>query len=290
MSNTALAILLALIATLGYGASFVLTQFGLRTVPPWIGAAFSVPTATLLFWCMAPFSVDSAQADPGTIMFFAGIGLFFPAAVTLLNFESNRRLGANIAGALSGLTPVCAVALALVLLGERPRIGQWLALAVIVGGVMLMDRRRQKTFPASSLWMLVLPLSASAIRGGVQPVIKLGLQQWPNPIAAAVIGYSVSSIVLIGAALIRSRGSTARIDRRGAVWFAAVGVCNGMAVLLTYAALFYGTVTLVAPLVAAYPLITMVLGHLLLDDEPFDMQMLAAIAATVGGVIILILS
>lgn len=110
---------------LGYGVSFVLAQIALRRMPPWLGAAFSVPMATLLFWCVAPFAIDLTKADFNGGILFAGIGLFFPAAVTLLTFESNRLLGANIAGAVAGLAPVFAVVLALVLLGERPRPLQW---------------------------------------------------------------------------------------------------------------------------------------------------------------------
>ncbi len=230
-----------------------------------------------------------AKADFGAGALFAGIGLFFPAAVTLLNFQSNRLMGANIAGAVAGLAPVFAVVLALALLGERPRPAQWLALAAIVGGVMLMNRRRQRSFPASSLWMLALPLAAAAIRGGIQPVIKLGLQHWASPIAAAAIGYSISSVVLIAAALVHNGGWPHRFDRRGAAWFAAVGICNGMAVLATYAALGYGAVALVSPLIACYPLVTVLLGHVLLKDEPLSAQMLIAVAAMVAGVIVLIL-
>src|SRR6202044_1472735 len=187
MSNIPLAVLLVLVSTLGVGAGFVFTQFALRRMPPWLGAAFSVPTSTLLFWCLAPVSIDLTKADFGATFIFAGIGLFFPAAVTLLNFESNRLMGANIAGAVAGVAPVFAVLLALILLGESPRAAQWLGLAAIVGGVMLLYRRRQRTFPISSFWLLSLPLAAAAIRGGVQPVIKLGLQRWPSPLAAVVI-------------------------------------------------------------------------------------------------------
>ncbi len=290
MSNTSIAVILALVSTLGYGASFVLTQIALRRMPPWLGAAFSVPTATLLFWSLTPFSIDPAAANIHAALLFAGIGLFFPASVTLLNFQSNRLMGANIAGTVTGLTPVFAVLLALVVLGERPRLAHWFALAAIVGGVMLMDRRRQQRFPASSLWMLAVPLAGAAIRGGVQPIIKLALQHWPDPLAAAVIGYSVSSVVLIAAAVIRIGGWPSGFDRRGAAWFAAVGICNGSAVLATYAALGYGSVALVSPLIACYSLVTVLLGHVLLKDEPLSGQLLAAVAVTVGGVVVLIVS
>jgi hypothetical protein len=47
----------------GFGAGFVLTQFGLRWMPPWVGAAISIPTSTLLFWCLAPFFVHPSDGD-----------------------------------------------------------------------------------------------------------------------------------------------------------------------------------------------------------------------------------
>jgi len=291
LPNTSLSILLSLISTLGFGTAFVLTQFALRWMPPWLGAAFSVPTSTLLFWCLAPAFVDLAPMNTSAIAVFAAVGLFFPATVTLLNFESNRLMGPNIAGVLSGLAPLFAVLLALVLLREIPRTPQLFGLAAIVGGVMLMYRGRQRLFAVSSLWMLLLPLAAAAIRGIVQPVVKLGLERWPNPLAAVVVGYTVSSAVLILAALLRNRRfGGARFDWRGALWFAAVGLCNGLAVLSMYTALGYGPVVLVSPIVASYPLVTVLLSHLLLTEQPISPQLAVAIAAIVGGVVLLIVT
>jgi drug/metabolite transporter (DMT)-like permease len=108
-----IAIVLALLSAFGIGLGFVLTQFALRWMAPWQGAAFSVPTSTLLFWCMAPFFVDATKVDYTAVGLFACAGIFFPATVTLLNFESNRLIGPNIAGAVSGLTPLFSVALGL---------------------------------------------------------------------------------------------------------------------------------------------------------------------------------
>jgi drug/metabolite transporter (DMT)-like permease len=288
--GTPLAVLLALVATLGYGAAFVLAQFALRYMSSWLGAAFSISTSTLAFWCLAPFLIDITKTDIGAAGLFACIGLFFPAAVTLLTFESNRLLGPNAAGAVAGLAPVFAVSLALLLLGETLRLPQLLAIAAVGGGVMLMYRGQQQTFRASSIAMLAVPLAAAVIRGAVQPMIKLGFASWPNPVAAVVIGYTISAIVLIAAALVRTGGLPRGFDRRGARWFAAVGICNGLAVLSTYGALGQGPVTLVSPIVASYPLITVLLSHLFLKEEPIGRQLLFAVAITVGGVILLIVT
>src|ERR1700730_14661704 len=153
----------------GCGAGFVLTQFGLRWMPPWVGVSIIIPTSTLLFWCLAPFFVDPSDGDVKAVALFACVGLVFPGAAALLNFESNRLMGPNIAGALSSLTPVFAVILAIVILGERIRLPQLVALAALVIGVSLMYRVHV-TLSARSLWLMALPVTSSAIRGVIQPV------------------------------------------------------------------------------------------------------------------------
>jgi drug/metabolite transporter (DMT)-like permease len=285
-----LAVLLSLFSTFGFGAAFVLTQFALRRMPPRLGAAFSIPTSTLLFWCVAPFSIDPAEVDLSAAGLFAGVGLLFPAVVTRLNFESNRLMGPNIAGAVGGLAPVFAVLLAVILLGEHLRLLQLFGIAAIVAGVILMYRGQWQAFTMRGLWLLVLPLGSSAIRGFVQPVIKLGLERWHSPIAAVVIGYTVSSAVLILAALVQGHTPEQNFDRRSALWFAAVGLCNGSAVLSMYVALGCGPVLLVSPLIATYPLVTLLLSFKFWRRERVDAQLIAAVTITVGGGVLLLVT
>src|SRR5215471_21552002 len=70
------------------------------------------PPRRYFFWCLAPFFVDASGGDGRAVVLFACVGLLFPGAAALLNFESNRLMGPNIAGALSSMTPVLAVLLA----------------------------------------------------------------------------------------------------------------------------------------------------------------------------------
>jgi drug/metabolite transporter (DMT)-like permease len=273
----------------GLGAGFVLTQFGLRWMPPWVGVAISIPTSTLLFWCLAPFFVDPSGGSLNAVVLFAGIGLLFPGVAALLNFESNRLMGPNIAGALSSLTPVFAVILAIVILGERVRVPQLLALAALVIGISLMYRVHV-SLSARSLWLMALPVASSAIRGVIQPIAKLGFAWWPNPIAAVVVSYTVSSAVLIVAALIRAGGIVPAIDYRGALWFAAVGLCNGLAVLAMYGALASGPVTIVSPLIAGYPLLTLLLSRVFLTKEVVSPQLIAGVTGVVSGVVLLLVA
>jgi drug/metabolite transporter (DMT)-like permease len=273
----------------GFGAGFVLTQFGLRWMLPWVGVAISIPTSTLLFWCLAPIYLDPSKGNLKAVVLFACVGLFFPGTVALLNFESNRLMGPNIAGSLSSMAPVFAVLLAIVILGERVRGPQLLALAAIVGGISLMYRVHVN-LTAGSLWLMALPVAASAIRGLVQPIVKFGFEWWPNPIAAVVVSYTVSSALLIFSALARAGGTIPDIDHRGALWFAAVGLCNGLAVLAMYAALEYGPVTIISPVIAGYPLVTLLLSRAFLGKEDVSPQLIAGVTGAVCGVVLLIVS
>ena len=271
----------------GFGTGFVLTQFGLRWMQPWLGVAISIPSSTLLFWCLAPFFVNLSAADLRAVVLFAGIGLFFPGAAALLNFESNRLMGPNIAGALSSMTPVLATVVAIVILGERVSGPRLLGLTAIVVGIGLMYRVHVNLSGRSFL-LMTQPLAAAAIRGIVQPIVKMGLEWWPSPIAAVVVGYTVSSMVLIASALARSSGTVPAIDRRGALWFAAVGLCNGLAVLAMYGALASAPVIVVSPLISGYPLVTLLLSRIFLMKKDVGPQLIAGVTSAVCGVTLLL--
>jgi len=288
MSQSAQAWAFALAAAFFFGLALVLTQKGLARMSAALGAVVSVPTATALFWVVAPLRVDAAAWQSDAAAVFAGVGLLFPALVTILTFEANHRLGPNIAGAVGNLAPLFAVAFAILALGEAPTPAQAVGIFAIVAGVSAMSVRRRGATGAWPLWALALPLAAAAIRGGIQPAVKAGLAIWPDPFAAALIGYTVSCAVVLAMAAVRSRGWPRGFNPRGCAWFGCVGVCNGLAVLLMYEALARGPVTVVSPLVASYPLATLALSALMLRTARLEPRVVAGVGATVLGVAFLL--
>jgi len=280
-------VVIALASAVCFALALVLAQVGLRHMPPLAGGAVSVPTATALFWLAAPFAIDVAAIDGGAVTIFAAVGLLFPAAVTVLTFAANRHMGPTVAGALGNLTPLFAVLGAFIVLGERPGLAQLGGLAVIVAGVFLLSWPSGASATSGwPLWALLLPLAAAAIRGAIQPAVKVGLALWPAPFAAGLVGYSVSSLVLLAVAA--RAGALGRVTRQGAVVFAGVGLCNGLAVLLLYIALNGGPVSLVSPLVATYPLFTLVLGAIAIRAAPLGPRAIAGVVLSVAGVMLLL--
>jgi drug/metabolite transporter (DMT)-like permease len=279
---------LAVSAAACFGLALVVTQFGLRHLSPRHGAVVSISTTTLLFWLLSPVALDLGGWNGRALVIFLALGLLFPATVTLLTFEANRRMGPSVSGALGNLAPVFAVALAALAFGEAADLLQSAGIATIVIGVAALSIDRRWLDTSWPYWAAGLPIAAAAIRGFVQPVMKLGLQMWPSPFAAALAGYSVSALVVAGTLARRTGAPAGAFKRAGTAWFAIVGLCNGTAVLAMYAALARGSVVVVAPLVATYPLVTLLLATILWRDSPTTLPRVVGVALTVLGVALLI--
>jgi drug/metabolite transporter (DMT)-like permease len=279
---------LALGAACCLGLSLVLTQLGLRRLPPLRGASISVPTTALAYLALAPAFLDLAGFDARSALLFAVSGCLFPAAVTLLTFEANRHVGPSITGALGNLTPLFAILAAVAVLGEVPRRGQLAGVAVILAGVLLIIGA-PRTGPRRAFgWAVGLLLAAAFIRGLVQPLVKLGLAGWPSPFAASLVSYLMSATMILCVGVGREGRGVMPLGVPGWAWFVPVGLLNGLSVLLMYAALARGPVTVVAPLVACYPLATLAFSRLMLGAGGLTRSVALGVATTVAGVALLL--
>src|SRR5436305_8379652 len=179
------------------GAGLVLTQFGLRTIHPLSGAAISVPSFTLVFVLLSPVLLRGETIVWHAVPIFIAVGLVFPAVLTIMTFASNGALGPVVTGALGNLSPLLSVAVAVILLHEPLRALQFGGLMVTVLGVLTITVTRTDDMRDWRTWTLLLPLSASVLRGIIPPVIKIGLETWPSPIAAGLTGYIVSTLTVL---------------------------------------------------------------------------------------------
>ena len=282
------AIVLGLASAAFLGGGLVLTQFGLRHIHPLSGAAISVPSFTLVFILIAPFLLHGQTIEWHAVPIFAAVGLVFPAVLTLLTFASNRALGPVATGALGNLSPLLSVAVAVLLLHEPLRALQFAGLMVAVLGVLSITITRTDDMRDWRTWALLLPLGASVLRGVIPPVIKVGLEIWPSPIAAGLTAYIVSTMTVLVIERLRTGRFLVQAPWAGKLWFALNGICNGTGTLLLYAALGAGPVSLVAPLYATYPLFTVGLSVLFLGNVRITFRLIAGTALTVGGVVLIL--
>ena len=279
--------LLALGAAFCFALALILTQFGLRTMPSWRSPLYSIGGALVVAWMAAILFVDWQSFNLDAALIFAAVGCIFPVVVSILAVRSNERLGPAVAGAVGNVTPIFAVLGAVLFLGEHLGLLQLAGLAMVVGGVALLALRGGTGGRRWSVWVLGLPLAAALVRGAIQPAIKTGLALWPEPLAAAAIGYALSSVVIVSLVGRRALREGPAI-RSGVLWFLAVGFANGTATFFLYAALGLGSITVVAPLVALFPLMGVVMSWIFLRGEQLHTIGLLGILVSVAGVILLL--
>jgi len=283
------AILFAFASAAFLGAGVVTAQFGLRTVEPLSAAAISIPSFTLLFLLASPLLLAGEPIVWRALPIFAAIGLVFPAMLTLLTFASNSALGPVVTSTLGNLAPLFAVALAVALLHEPLHALQFAGLVIAVAGAVIITIARPRDLGDWRTWALLLPLASALLRGVVPPIVKLGLEIWPSPLWACLIGYVMSSLVVLTVQRIRKGSFVAEASRAGRLWFALTGICNGLSLLTLFAALRNGPITLVAPVAAIYPLITLLLSAMVLRHVRITPRIVAGAVLTVAGVALVLI-
>jgi drug/metabolite transporter (DMT)-like permease len=282
------AIVLAFAAAAFLGGGVVITQFGLRSVHPMSGAAISIPSFTVCFILLSPVLLRGDTIVWQAVPIFAAVGLVFPATLTLLTFAGNRALGPVATSSLGNLSPLFSVAIAVMVLHEPLRPLQFAGVVISVLGALVVTVTRTADMRDWRTWALLLPLGASLVRGVIPPVIKIGLDIWPNPIAAGLTGYIFSTLTVLIIERVRTGRFMTQAPLSGRLWFAANGICNGVGTLLLYAALGAGPVTLVAPIYATYPLATVALSAIVLTHLKITLKVALGSLLAVAGIVLVL--
>lgn len=277
------ALLLSIGSALCFGLGMVTSRVGLRQLDARAGAAISIPSATLLFVATAPFTIEISAFHLGAALIFATVGLFYPALVTLLTFRSNEELGPTVTSAISGTAPLFAMLAAALLLGEHVPPQAAMAATGVAAGVALLSWQPGPVRIRFSARSLLWPVAGAIVRGVAQAGAKAGLLLWSNPFAASVIGYLVSSAAVTGSDRLRD-SRRGKASRSGLLWFVLTGLINGSAMLLMYSALAIAPVSTVAPVIAAYPLVTALATALFLRGEILNARIVAGAVITVAAI------
>lgn len=284
-----MAIIFAMLSAICFGTALVTARAGLRSLDARSGASISIPAATIVLVLAAPFGLEVSGATVDALLWFALVGLFFPGVVTLMTFRSNETLGPTVTGAVSGTAPLFALIGAHVLLGERIPPEAPAAAAMVACGIALLSWRPGALTGKDPGVELLWPLGGAILRGLAQVGAKSALALWPNPFAAALVGYAVSSATVLGTRRL-GRRLQRRVTRADLFWFGLTGTLNGCAVLLMYYALAKAPVSVVAPIVATYPLVAALVGAAALRGELVTPRMVIGALLLVSAILYLMIS
>jgi len=130
---------------------------------------------------------------------------------------------------------------------------------------------------------LFFATGAAVIRGLIHTIGKWGLVLLPNVFMAGFVSFSVGLIGMLTIHRLRHGRFPTNLPPTAVVYFAVSGVLIGVAVLCMYTALLTGDVVVVSPIVAAYPVFTL-LAVMLLREERMTTKIIAGVVLVGAGV------
>lgn len=251
------------------------------------GTLVNIATTALIFLALSPLHLEPATLLTPPVAYFAVAGLIVPSVSITFSTLSVKTIGPGLTAGLAATSPVFAMVIAVVFLGEVVTGSILLGTLIVMAGIMLIAGFRGRIAGSWPLWALSLPLVAALTRGISHPLLKLGLTDLPSPLTAGLVSTSVSLFVLALVRLFSGAGLPAW--NRGYLWFALCGVINGLGIVGLGFALSIGSVIVVSPLVATTPMFTLLLGYAIFRRETITWTAVAAIALIVVGSVMIIL-
>ena len=293
----AVAVAFAFLAACGFASGNVLVRVGTQKVPPPTAALLTVLSSVALVAGLALAlrldEIGSLSLEAMGWILVMGI-MAYPVARVLL-VTAISMVGAARAVTMSGVQPVIAFALGVILLGERPDLLVTLGTPVIVAG----------------LFLVVVPRTGSNVGGQVVNVRRLGyvlalfgaatfasrdvisrhvVSGIVDPLLTAGLALAVGAVILTALLHRQVVSSIQNLPGKYLLICALAGLFQGLAVASLFQALSRAPVTVVSPIYACTPLITLVLARIFLRRlEVIDWLLVAGTGLSVGGVILVIL-
>lgn len=278
--------LLALLASLHFAVGALLVKKGLHQTDSISGTVISIATSLVIFGIAALFTVTRAEWGSPAIWIFATIGLLRPALSTMLAYEAKHRLGPTISTTIEAASPLFAVMGGILILSEPADMRTLIGACGVVLGIMLLALRGGGS-AHWSLLALIFPLGAALIRSGAHVGARWGLTLLPNVVLTGLIAYGVSFLIASGIAYLGRNVLNTRRSVRGWKWFILAGCANSGAIFTLNTALMLGNVSRVSPLIATYPLFTLILSALFYREEQITRHMVLAVILVVPSVMLI---
>jgi DME family drug/metabolite transporter len=278
---------IAIAISVVFGLSNHIQHIALDHMDVRTGTIVNVGTSMLLLWLLSPLFLVPQSLGSHSAMLFGIAGLIVPAVSISFATLSVKTIGPGLTAGLSATSPVFAMVVALVFLGETVTGPILVGTLIVIFGIMVIALRSQRTGANWPLWALGLPLIAALSRGISHPIVKTGLADLPSPMTAALVSSTVSFMVLATMYVVSRRSLPAW--NNGYLWFGLCGVFNGIGITGLGYALQLGEVVVVSPLVATTPAFTLLMGHYIFRRETISRSSVAAISIIFIGSLLIII-
>jgi drug/metabolite transporter (DMT)-like permease len=275
-----LAVVLALAASLCYGASDFLAGSQTRRTSVWTVIIFSQLASLSL---MALVVLARGQAPPREVLLPAlGAGLL--GGVSVATYYQALAIGV-----MGIIGPVCSVGTAVPVIvglasGERPSALQLAGIGMALGGVLLASRKKSagEHHQATSKLSIALAVLSAMAFGFAMVFYAQGAQS--DPYWSVVLARSTSlTVFALGFLVIRPGLKFTRATATPIIGVGVLGTAGGVAFTV---ATTLGDLSIVSVLSSIFPVVLIILAYVFLNERLSRTQQLGVASALVGVALI----
>lgn len=293
----AVAIAFAFLAACGFASGNVLVRVGTEKVPAPTATLLTVFSGIILIAGLALAlrldEISSLSTEALGWILVLGI-LGYPMA-RLFIITAISMVGAARAVPMAGLQPVVAFTLGVILLGERPDLLVIVGTPVIVVGLLLVVMPRRGANSGDGVVNVrrlgyLFAIGSAATFASRDAISRHVVTDLIDPLVSAGLALAIGGTILAVILHRQVARSVMTVPRKYLLICALAGVFQGLAVASLFQALSRAPVTVVSPIYASQPLITLILAHFFLKRlEAIDFLLALGTMVSVVGVILVIL-
>ena len=283
-----MAVQFAMLAAFCFACSHILVRRGMVNSNALTASVISLTMSATVAWCLVGLFVPLSRVLSPAVWYFIVAGVFAPGLGRTLNFVGIERIGVARAVPIVNSSPIFASVFAVVFLAEVWRLQNILGTALVMVGVVILSSKRS----AQGQWRkmdVIYPLLGAASFGISSTLRKGGLNVDNLPLVAAAFTATTGFLFSIGLLRVSGGMRVFRLPRKSLGWYFIAGVFNTSAMLAVFYALSEGKVVIVEPIVAANPVLSVVLTAVFLKDlESISARVVMGAVCTVVGTLLVV--
>ena len=275
--------LIAFLTAIFYASALVSARRGLKYSTPATVTCVSVVVQTVTLWTAIFLMGGIPRVSATAVILFVIVGVT-QLGVRLLAYTGVHRIGASRSSALQAISPLIAAGIAIVILHEKPSAAVVVGTILVVAGIILVSWRPEEQIPTFRWWHLLFPLAAAFLTGVNHPIRRYALSLSKEPLFFTAVMGTVS-LISFGGYMALSPATQRLVWNPKAFWpFLLTGLCETLSILLIVTALSVGSVVVVAPIAATYPVWALLGTAIFLRDvEQVNFLTIIGILSVVTG-------
>jgi drug/metabolite transporter (DMT)-like permease len=274
----------AVACAMSYAGSNVAARYGMRHSNPVTMTLVSFTTQTIVLGAYVAFSGNIPPLSYFPAILFIAIGFVMPI-IRMLTYIGVSTLGASRSMALRSSHPLFGALFAVLVVRENPAPIVVAGTLLVVLGTFFISWQPQAE-NSQGWWYALFPLTAAAITGFIQPLVRFGLNSSAYPIFfTGVIGATALMLSVALLPLIRCYQRPVW-SLRAAKGLIVASLLENLGFVLFITAFGLAPVATVSPLIATSPMWVVLAALLIFRKlEAVTWRTIAGAGLTVGGTI-----